>query len=196
MEYLVLFIALYAWFGFWSAQAGASFPRKYVSWQDRWSFGSEIPEAITASTIATIAVFAWGFSLFWGVVFWPVFVVIAYAGKQSATWAYLRWEGYIKDVVGRNSTTRKANNWIAGLFGWRLGDEGYSWVWAFTKGFITTAPVLFLGAIFQPLGREAASHAEGRLKGDPNFYMEFFGDGFGYAAACTTFVIVLNLLGN
>lgn len=201
-----LFFILFLWFGFWSAQAGRSMrslSEKLESWQDKKPWFSEVPEAIIAITIGTIAVWGWDKLLqmpaLWVLALWPVFCIISYAGKQSATWAYLNWTGHTKDkngdgVIdkqdGRDSTTFGVNNWIAAKLGYKLGDEGYSWVWAFTKGFITTLPLAALGAIYQPLGREMASHAKGRLPFDSNFWMEFVGDGFGYAAACFTFIII------
>ena len=86
---------------------------------------------------------------------------------------------------------RGVNDWLAARLGYRLGDEGYSWIWAFTKGLITTLPLGATGAIFQPLWRELASHAKGRLPFDPNFWMEYVGDGFAYASAAVVFIIIV-----
>ncbi len=205
MTYVFLFIAALLWFGFWSAQAGRSMRSlsvKLDSWQDKKPWYSEVPEGILALTFGTTALWGWDkvfdMPALWLLVLWPIFCLVSYAGKQSATWAYLRWEGHIKDVNGdgvhneldgRDSTTRPINDWIAARLGYKLGDEGYSWVWAFTKGFMTTAPLGgLLGAIAQPIGREIASHAKGRLPFDSNFWMESFGDGFGYAVAWVGFV--------
>lgn len=206
----MLFLFLLLWFGFWSAQAGRSFT-SFAPWLDSWQdikpWFSQVPEAIIALTFAGIGV--WGADSLFGVtglysiLLFIVFTVIAYAGKQSATWAYLRWEGHTKDkngdgaitdADGRNSTMRNINTWLAARLGYKLGDEGYSWVWAFTKGFITTAPVFCIGALTQPIGREIASHAKGRLPGDSNFWMEAFGDGFGYSVACFSYIIIINAL--
>lgn len=208
--YLIGFIIFFVWFGFWSAQAGRSMrslSEKLDSWQDKKPWYSEVPEAIIAVTIAIVGV--WGLDKLFNVPalyslgLFCLFTVISYAGKQSATWAYLRWEGHtedkngdgiITDADGRDSTMRNINSWVAARLGYKLGDEGYSWVWAFTKGFITTAPVFCLGAIFQPIGREIASHAKGRLPGDSNFWMESFGDGFGYANACFFFILICGFI--
>jgi hypothetical protein len=136
--------------------------------------------------------------LIWASALFTVSSAVAYMGKQSATWAYLNWGGYTKDkdgdgiitnADGRDSTMFGFNNWLASRLGHRLGDEGYSWTWASTKGLITTLPLAGLGAIFQPLWREAASHAKDRLPFEHNFWMEFVGDGFAYATAASVFII-------
>lgn len=198
---MIEFILICAWFGYWSAESGASFPWS-KAWQSKASVLTELPELIIALSIASIAAWGWGelfgLSLVASAVVFFVSAVIAYAGKQSATWAYLKWEGFTKDrnkdgVIdnkdARNSTLFGFNDWLASRFGYKLGDEGFSWVWAFTKGLITTAPIGFTGAIFQPLCREAASHAKGRLPGDPNTYLEL-ADGLAYAISAFLFIIL------
>lgn len=202
---IYFFIFLLIWFAYWSAEAGASLPWSKM-WQDKTSWASEVPEFVIALSIGSIGIWGFeklfGFPILWGIAGWLLFLVIAYAGKQSGTWAYLNWEGHTKDsngdgVIddkdGRQSTMREFNDMLAGLFSYKLGDEGYSWIWAFTKGFITTLPLFSLGAIFQPLWREAMSHAKGRLPGDPNMYMEL-GDGLAYASAAITFISIVGLL--
>lgn len=205
--YILLFFALFIWFAFWSAQAGrsmASISEKLDNWQNKSSFMAAVPEIIIALSIGAVALWGWRevFTLnLWGsCAVYPVFCAVAYMGKQSATWGFLNHEGHTKDnngdgVIdendGRQSTMRKINDWIAKRFGKKLGDEAYSWVWAFTKGLITTLPLCGTGAIFQPIGREVASHAEGRLPYDPNFWMESVGDGFGYSAAAFTFICTI-----
>lgn len=200
----LFYIFLVLWLAYWSAESGASLPWS-SKWQDKVSWYSEIPEALTALTIAAAGIYGWhgifGFNALWVIVGWIVFIVVAYAGKQSATWAYLNWTGHTKDknndgVIddrdGRDSTLRDWNSWVASLFGWKLGDEGYSWVWAATKGFITTIPVGGVtGLIFFPLGHELGSHAKGRLPGDPNMWKELTsGAGLGVAV-----VVFLSLIG-
>lgn len=200
MIYLGIF--LFVWFAYWSAESGASLPWS-KKWQDFASWGSQLPEWIIAISVAMVAIWGWDklldISAIWVILSWVVFFFIVLAGKESATWAYLNWTGHTKDkdgdgiitdADGRDSTMRDINNWIAGLFSYKLGDEGYSWVWAFTKGLITTAPLFGIGAIFQPLWREAASHAKGRLPGDSNTYMEI-GDGFAYASAAIAFILIV-----
>jgi len=212
MDYIFLFLGLFLWLAFWSAQSGYSMKflnNKLQDWQRKIPSGNRIPELVLALTIGSVGAWGWGrlfpdIPVLWGVALWAALSIISFGGKESATWGYLNWEGHTKDkdgdgvitdADGRDSTMFGFNNMIAKLFNFKLGDEGYSWVWAFTKGLITTLPVMSFGAIFQPLGREMASHAKGRLPGDSNFYMEFFGDGFGYAAACTLFILVVNLIG-
>lgn len=189
----MIYLFIIVWLSYWSAESGASLPWS-KKWQDNKKYYSELPELIIALTIASIAIYGWGLVFNIGsissILLWIVFVAVSYAGKQSATWGYLQWDGYTKDL-NRQSKLRKWNDWLASKFNFRLGDEGYSWVWAFTKGFITTLPVLGLGCIFQPLCREVSSHAEGRLKGDSNMYMEL-SDGIAYGLACVAFLIILS----
>lgn len=199
---MILFLFLFLWFGFWSAQAGYSInflDGELQSWQQHIPYGDKIPETIIALSFALIGIWGWGklfdISTLWTLLIFAVFFAVSYAGKQSATWAYLTHEGYKDPDTTRTSTLKPINDYIGAQFGYKLGDEGYSWIWAATKGFITTAPVGFFGAVFQPLGREIASHAKGRLKGDSNFYMEFVGDGLGYSVACFVFMALIRLIG-
>lgn len=198
MAYLILFIVLFFWFGFWSAQAGRTISyvnEKLDDWQDKNKLYEKVPEIIIGSTIGLIGVWGWDKlfnlepSMF--IVMFVLGSLIAYGGKESATWAYLNWEGH--EGTPRNSTLRKINDIIAGWFGFKLGDEGYSWVWASTKGFITTLPIGFLGAIFLPVGKEIASHAKERLPLHYSFWQEFAGDGFAYSASATLFIILIGV---
>ena len=205
MVYLFLWFALFIWMGFWSSQAGGSFPF-WRSWQEERSHGNRIPELVLAVSIGSIGVWGWGklfpdISSLMAVALWLVLIVISFGGKESGTWGYLNHTGHTKDMNkdgvidnkdARDGTTTRWNIWLASWFGWKLGDEGFSWVWAFTKGLMTTLPLGGLGCISQPIGREIASHAKGRLKGDPNTYMEFVGDGFGYSVAATAFIFLVN----
>lgn len=195
MIYMLIVFCL--WFGYWSAESGASLPWSH-KWQNIKSYYSEIPELVIALSFATIGFYGFSqifdISDFWAIILFTLFTIISYAGKQSATWVYLNWEGHKNPNTERRSTLFKLNNYIGAKMGYKLGDEGFSWVWAFTKGFITSLPVCCLAAIFQPLCREVASHAKGRLPGDPNTYMEFVGDGFAYAFACFSFLLLINIL--
>lgn len=205
MIYLLIFSI--AWFAYWSAESGSSLP-----WSDKWqglfSWGHRVPEIVIALSIGTVAVWGWdkmlGISALWVLLSWVGFFFIALAGKESATWAYLRWTGHTEDkngdgVIteedGRDSTLFGLNNWIAKLFGYRLGDEGYSWVWAMTKGFIMTLPVIPTGAIFHPLGHEIGSHAKGRLSGDSNMWKELTGGGIGIGVPVFLFVFLTLMIG-
>lgn len=199
----MLYFLIIVWLGYWSAESGASLPWS-SKWQNQVDWFSEIPEIITAFTISAIGIYGWydifNLSLFWVIPMWLVFFIIAYAGKQSATWGFLNWTGHKKDknndgIIddrdGRNSTLRDWNNWVSSLFNWKLGDEGYSWVWAATKGFIITIPVGGItGLIFFPLGHELGSHADGRLFGDPNMWKELI-SGAALGLGCVVFLSVI-----
>lgn len=197
---LVMFLLLFFWLSFWSSQAGRSFPI-WTSWQDKKDWYSEVPEAVVGLTIGGVG--TWGqYQIFENMSLWwcPMILLgmsaLSYAGKQSATWAYLKWEGYSDGVTSdRQSTLRPLNDLIAAKLGYRFLSEGYSWIWASTKGFITTLPVMGLGLIFQPLGREIASHSKKiGLPFTGNFWMEFLGDGLAYSSSCTLFIILINFL--
>lgn len=207
MFYILLFIVLFMWLAFWSAQAGRSIRSVLVDgdeWQDNRDWYSLIPEVTIGLTIGGIGTWGfyslsyaydWGFLSIWlSPLLFLLLSSISYAGKQSATVHYLNWEGYSENVTeGRETTLRPWNDFVAKLFGVRFLSEGYSWIWAFTKGFITTLPVAALGCIFQPLGREMASHIPKFTPwGSKNFWMEFFGDGFGYSMAATLYILIIN----
>lgn len=204
MVWTTLFLIL--WFAYWSAESGASLPWSKL-WQDKLDWLSELPEAIIALSTAGIATWGWGalfgLSPLASVGVFIASTVVTYAGKQSATWAYLNWTGHTKDkdgdgvitdADGRNSTLFGVNNFIAGLFGFKLGDEGYSWTWAGTKGLIMTLPFAGTGAVFHPLGHELGSHAKGRLPGDANMYKELSGGGIGIGVPAALFIITILLL--
>lgn len=182
-----LSLLVVAWFAYWSAEAGASLP-----WSSRWQNYRgwnlrQVPEMILACSVALCGLVEWGlFGPWYETLGWfTLFSAVAYAGKQAATFAFLIWESHVPRNPDRQSTLRPLNDKIAKLFGWEFGDEGYSWVWAMTKGFIITAPVNpVLGAVFHPLGHELGSHAKGRLPGDPNKWKEIAGGaGLGVAIA-------------
>lgn len=188
----MLYIILLLWMAYWSAESGASLPWSQ-KWQDIKGWYSEVPEAISAITIATVGVTGWynliGFQALYVILGWVAGIALAYAGIQSATWAYLRWKSHKDPNTTRSSTLKPLNDFIGKLFGYRLGDEGYSWIWAATKGFITTIPVGGIGLITFPLGNELGSHAEGRLPGDPNMWKELAG-GLGLGLACVLWLIL------
>jgi len=195
------------WFAYWSAESGASLPWS-SKWQGLTSWTHKLPEWIIALSVGTVAVWGWGtmfdVSPLIVIGLWLIFSGIALAGKESATWAYLRWTGHtedkdgdgvITDADGRDSTLFGFNNWIAKLFGYRLGDEGYSWMWAMTKGFIMTLPVGGItGAIFHPIGHEIGSHAKGRLSGDSNMWKELTGGGIGIGVPVIIFASIVLFL--
>lgn len=205
-----LLIGLFALMGTLSALAGDSFPDKSIN---QWfhkklgrTWGGKAPELLIAAILASFGVLVWYLIIehiankdinnFWYLLMWVVFFAISLGGKESGTHAYLRHEGAKNDNNGdgvtdnkdlRKGTTSKWNMWLASRFGFQYGDEGFSWVWGFTKGLMTTAHLFGLGMIYQPLWREIMSHAKGRLPGDSNYYMEN-GDGFAYASTIITAV--------
>lgn len=108
---------------------------------------------------------------------------ISYSGMQAATWMFLKWTKDENPNVNRTAKIKPACDWIAGLFGWKLGDEGYSWVAAGVKGFLIGLPVGgVLTAILWPLGYEIGSHFRGRVEKygiDPHMFSEFFSGALG-----------------
>lgn len=191
----MMYFLLTMWLGYWSAESGASFPWS-KTWQDLKAWGSEVPEIILSLTIGLVATFGYcsllGINPLWCLLMFPVPSVITYAGQQSATWAYLMWTGAPNKYRNRESTLRPTNDFIAGLLGFPYGSEGYSWVWAATKGFIITLPLGGLpGAVLFPLGHELGSHAKGRLPGDPNMWKEF-ASGLGLGLACVFYLIIVS----
>lgn len=122
---------------------------------------------------------------------------ISYAGMQSATWMFLRWESHDDPNRERSSTLKSIIDWIAGRFGYELGDEGYAWIADGVKGFITTLPVGgILGALLFPLGDEIGSHAEGRVEKfgiDPFVVREFMRSALG-SVSIFVFVQIIQLI--
>jgi hypothetical protein len=189
----MFYIFLILWLGFWSAESGASYPWS-KKWQDLVSWGSEVPEAVLSLTIGLLGTFGYclllGINPLWSLLMFPLPTAIVYAGQQSATWAYLRWSSHANPDKDRESTLKGLNDFMAGLLGYKLGDEGYSWVWAATKGFIITLPIGGIGAITFPLGHELGSHAKGRLPGDPNMWKEQ-ASGWGLGLACIIYLLLV-----
>ena len=166
------------------------------NWQDLTSWTHRLPEFVIAATIGTVGTWGiyvlFGLSFWWTSLIWFLFSVISFGGVESATWAYLQWTSKDWPDKGRKSTLKPFNDWLAGLFGYKLYDEGYSWIWAFTKGFITTIPLFGIGGITLPLCRELASHAKSvGLPWEKNFWMEFLGDGLAYTLASIIFVLIV-----
>lgn len=191
----MIYLFLIAWFGYWSAESGASLP-----WSSKWQTGlfQQLPECIIAITVGTIAVWGWDqvFTIpaLYVILGWIAFIAIAYAGKQSATWAYLIWTKNTPRNPDRQSTLRPINDWIARMLNYKLGDEGYSWIWAATKGLIMTAPIGGTGVLFHPLGHEIGSHAYGRLPGDPNMWKEISGGAIGIGLPAAIFMYIAGML--
>lgn len=164
-------------------ESGASFSWS-AKWQDKKPWFSEIPEALDALILAHMAVLGWSYffdmsaihsvgishyhvGLSLGAWLFPVFFAISYAGIQSATWMFLRWESHDDPNTTRSSTTKPAVDWLAEkIGGWRIGDEGYAWVAATVKGTIICLPMggpfAVIGGLLFALGYEIGSHAYGR----------------------------------
>lgn len=120
--------------------------------------------------------------------------VWSYAWMQSGTWPMLRWVSYDDPNTDRNSTLKPLADWISKLCGWKLGDEGYSWVYAALKGFLIGLPVGGLPlAILWPLGYEIGSHARGRVDKwiDPHAVSEVMA-GAGSGVAIVLFLAVFS----
>ncbi len=187
------YIFLIIWLGYLSAEAGASLPWS-KTWQDLKSWGSEVPEVLIGLTIGLVATFGYctllGINPLWALLMFPLPSIVTYIGQQSGTWAYLNWTGGPDRDKDRKSMLRPTNDFLAGLLGFKYGDEGYSWVWAATKGFIITLPIGGIGAILFPLGHELGSHAKGRLPGDPNMWKELT-SGWGLGLACVIYLLLL-----
>lgn len=148
------------------AESGASFPWS-AKWQNK-GWKHQVPEIIDALLMATITMQGYnhlGFNpaFVWQLLVFVVAAVIIFAGIQSATWLFLQWEGHKNPEIIRDATTKPVVDKVANWLGWKLGDEGYSWVAATVKGTIITLPMGGLGGILFALGYEIGSHAEGRV---------------------------------
>lgn len=124
----------------------------------------------------------------WGVNPWLALlgvlgVAVSYAGMQSATWHFLRWETHTDPNTERKASIKPTVDWIAARFGYRLGDEGYAWIAAMVKGFIIGLPVGgFITAIGWAVGYEIGSHAKGRVEKiilDSHAVSEFMSSALG-----------------
>lgn len=177
---ILLFLAVMFWLG---AESGASF-----SWSKTWQeFGGlnlkQVPEILTGLILAGISVYGYGLAgvdldriISTGIgsfeigasvalIAYVLSAAIIYAGIQSATWMFLRWETHTDPNTNRSSTTKPVVDWLAEkIGGWKLGQEGYAWTAATLKGIIITLPMGGLGGILFALGYEIGSHAEGRVK--------------------------------
>lgn len=90
-------------------------------------------------------------------------VAISYAGMQSATWYFLRWQTHDDPNTTRGGTLKPVVDFIAGQFGYHLGSEGYAWVGAAVKGFIIGLPVGgVLTALLWATSYEIGSHTQGK----------------------------------
>jgi hypothetical protein len=186
-----LFLLTVLWCAYWSAEAGGSLP-----WSSKWQAivpgGTSIPEFILGITVAVCSVcgivsLAETSVLVLGVI-GLASVGVAYAGIQAATWAYLTWTEDPAPNTTRGATIKPIVDFIARAWRYKVGDEGYSWIWAAVKGFIITIPVAGTGLITFPLGHELGSHAKGRLPGDPNMWKELT-SGAGIGMSCVAWLV-------
>lgn len=122
---------------------------------------------------------------------------ISFGFMQSGTWMFLRWESHDDPNTTRGGTLKGICDWIAGKFGWKLGDEGYAWVAASVKGFLIGLPIGGLPlALLWPLGYEIGSHAEGRVERygmDAHAIKELLA-GAGAGLAILIFVAIINAI--
>lgn len=160
-----LFILLMFWLG---AESGASFP-----WSKKWQQGygvdlGKLPELVASILLGFIAMQGYqnlgltaDFHIETGI--FLAVVAIIYAGIQSATWMFVAWTKDGTPNTARNSDLKPIVDWLAEKCGWKLGDEGYSWVAAAIKGTVITLPMGGLGGLLFALGYEIGSHARGRV---------------------------------
>jgi len=163
---------------FLGAESGASFP-----WSSRWqNWGRislrQLPEILTAIIISCASVYCYGilgldiYGSSWGLTAFILSWLVSYAGIQSATWSFLKWETGPNRYPDRDFTQKPIVDWLASkIGGWEIGEEGYSWISAFVKGTVITLPLGGFGGILFALGYEIGSHAKGRLK-NPHMYSE------------------------
>lgn len=166
-------------------------------WGKQWN-ASWIPElvftmpfGIAAGHAAHLFSTSLPYSLAAFIIGWAV----SYSGMQSATWYFLRWKTHIDPNTTRGGTLKPLIDWLAAKAGYKLGDEGYSWIAAAVKGFIIGLPVGgVLNAILFPLGYEIGSHAKGRVERfgiDPHAVAEFM-SGVGCGISIVIFLAVVN----
>jgi hypothetical protein len=178
------------------AESGASFPWS-AKWQKNTIAGhtlQQLPELIDAFLLALIAMQGYrllGLDLpfHWEAFVYLVVTAIIYAGVQSATWMFLQWEGHDNPNIERSSTTKPVVDFVAKKLGWKLGDEGYSWVAATIKGTLITLPLGGLGGILFALGYEIGSHAHGRV--DRFFNAHIIAEGMSFVGiACYALIFI------
>lgn len=125
-------------------------------------------------------------------------LAVSYGGVQAATFSYLKWKKH-KANMERTFTLQPVVDFIASKLGYIRGDEGYSWISAFVKGFIITLPLggLLGGTAFM-LGHEIGSHAEDRVEKygiDPRRIIDVISYGLVGVSVVGTVFIVRALVG-
>ena len=121
-----------------------------------------IPEALFAHAIGT----ALGYALAphigpnWATLAGCIAWGWSYGFMQSGTWMFLKWVKHFPNLE-RKATLKPITDWIANRFGYKLGDEGYSWIAAGIKGFLIGLPIGGIPLmILWPLGYEIGSHSK------------------------------------
>lgn len=134
-----------------SRLSGSGFGARWgVAWLPELLFALPFGVALTWALGPLIG--AWSFLV--GVIAWAW----SYGFMQSGTWMFLKWTRH-EPNLNRSATLKPLTDWVAGRFGYKLGDEGYSWIAAGIKGLLIGLPVGGLPlAVLWPLGYEIGSH--------------------------------------
>lgn len=176
-------IAFLLYMGISSRQSGGGLGAQYLPSWLTW-----LPEVLFAIPFGTALgyVLSAHFSLPVSIGCGILGTAISYLGMQAGTWTFLRWTKNTTPNLTRGGTLKLISDFIAKQFGYKLGDEGYSWIAAGVKGFIIGLPVGAVPlALLWPMGYEIGSHARGRVEKhglDPHAFAEFFaGVGAGIA---------------
>lgn len=163
---------------------------------DKWGV-SWLPELLFAVPFGIAHAWAWhvfGFDTWVLAVAFVAATGCSYLFMQSGTWLFLQWEGHNNPTTTRSATLKFIVDFIARLFGWKLGDEGYSWVAAGVKGFLIGLPIgCFPLVILWPLSYEIGSHGRGRVEKygiDPHAITEVL-SGLGAALSIAAFVSII-----
>lgn len=153
--------------------SGNGFGQKWgVSW---------LPELVMCIPYgAALGYVLWSVNPYMGAICGLLGVAVSYAGMQSATWHFLRWESHDNPNTTRKASIKPVVDFVAGKLGYKLGDEGYAWIGAAVKGFIIGLPVGgVITAIGWMMGYEIGSHAKGRVSFDPHAVSEIMSAALG-----------------
>ena len=201
---IITYILIILWFGYWSSEAGASFPWS-KKWQDLVGFFSEVPEIIIALSVGAVAVLCWPVTGWWMLAVGVISTAIAYAGKQSATWGLLsdKWDGYDVGDKGvtetpdfddyRDNTITPLVVLIMKLFNFKATSPALAWIWSGIKGLFMTLPVGGTGLVTHPIGHYLGWKIGWQFftgKGR-NATKEFLGGAFGIGIPCVILLLLL-----
>lgn len=178
----MLYVLIILYMALMSRLSGSGFGQKWnVSWLPEFLFALPIGYAFAWSIYPLIGL--------WSLAAFIAASILSYAFMQSGTWMFLRWTTHTPNRE-RKSTLKPLVDWIAGKFGYELGDEGYSWIAAGLKGFLIGLPIGGLPlAILWPLGYEIGSH----FKKYADVAKEIFA-GAGAGLALVLFIKIVELL--